>query len=91
MSQEWTGQVLEAALFRRRQRDVGCGGRMRPRYAADLNARYSIFVNDMGPKAMIKVALIPARVREWERKGTDTKKKEHDSVCNLCTRGQPSI
>ena len=34
----------------------GCGGRMRPEYAADLNARYSIFVNDMGPKGMIKVA-----------------------------------
>jgi alpha-N-arabinofuranosidase len=34
----------------------GCGGRMRPDYAADLNARYSIFVNDVGPKGLIKVA-----------------------------------
>jgi alpha-N-arabinofuranosidase len=34
----------------------GCGGRMRPEYAADLNARYSIFVNDIGPKSLIKVA-----------------------------------
>ncbi|MDR3527796.1 MAG: alpha-L-arabinofuranosidase C-terminal domain-containing protein [Rhizomicrobium sp.] len=34
----------------------GCGGRMRPDYAADLNARYSIFVNDMGPKNLITVA-----------------------------------
>jgi len=34
----------------------GCGGRMRPDYAADLNARYSIFVNDIGPKGLIKVA-----------------------------------
>jgi alpha-N-arabinofuranosidase len=34
----------------------GCGGRMRPDYAADLNARYSIFVNDIGPKGLVKVA-----------------------------------
>ncbi len=34
----------------------GCGGRMRPDYAADLNARYSIVVDVAAPKGMIKVA-----------------------------------
>lgn len=34
----------------------GCGGRMRPEYAADLNARYSIVVDAVAPKGMIKVA-----------------------------------
>lgn len=34
----------------------GCGGHMRPDYAADLNARYSIFADVAAPRDMIKVA-----------------------------------
>ena len=46
----------------------GCGGNMRPEYAADINARYSTFVNAPKAMGMVKVASGSTGNVTWDHK-----------------------